>query len=76
MRCFFTLPILAAGLLLGGCSKPDKGNTQGAMTAAVESGPVVPELGSTEASSWVNGAPITFASARGSVVLVETWDRF
>jgi hypothetical protein len=38
-------------------------------------GQTAPEFPSTDPSRWVNGAPFTLASARGSVVLVESWHR-
>jgi hypothetical protein len=40
-----------------------------------EVGEEVPEFQSTDSARWVNGAPFTFASARGDVVLVESWHR-
>lgn len=33
----------------------------------------VPELPSSKASSWVNGAPTPLASLRGAPVLLEIW---
>lgn len=61
--------LLAAALLtaapaLGACSKAPSGETA--------AGPAAPELPG-RADAWVNGAPVTFAALRGSVVLVEAW---
>ena len=38
-------------------------------------GEVPPEFPSIDPNRWVNGAPTTLASARGDVVLVESWHR-
>ena len=45
-----------------------------ALAACSPAPPAVPEFGSLAPSSWVNGAPMSFAQARGSVVLVEAWE--
>jgi hypothetical protein len=79
MLRLFTVPLLASlvvGALLTGCSKPGNNAPEGAGTAAAESGPLVAEFPSIDPSSWVNGAPMSFAQARGSVVLVEAWGRY
>jgi hypothetical protein len=39
---------------------------------SVEASPA-PEFTSTAAASWVNGAPTTLASLRGSPVVLEIW---
>jgi hypothetical protein len=56
-----TLPLVAA---LAACSPKST------------PGPIAPEFGSLEPSSWVNGAPMSLAGARGSVVLIEAWEQF
>ena len=45
-----------------------------ALAACSPAAPVVPEFGSLSPSAWVNGAPMSFVGARGSVVLVEAWE--
>jgi hypothetical protein len=61
---FVALALVAAAPALAGCSRPSTGS-EGAAAS-------VPEL-QDRAEAWVNGAPVTFAAARGSVVLVEAW---
>ncbi len=39
------------------------------------SGPPASEFPSLDAARWVGGAPVSLASLRGRVVLVESWHR-
>ena len=66
------LASLALFALVAGCSKP-KGDAPPASTAAAESAQLIADFTSTDPSLWVNGAPMSLASARGSVVLIEAW---
>jgi hypothetical protein len=54
----------AALLLLFGCSGAEE-----------VSGPAAPEFPSHDPARWVGGAPVSMASLRGQVVLVEVWHR-
>jgi hypothetical protein len=44
-------------------------------SATMVPGAEVPEFPSQDADRWLNGTPFTLASARGNVVLVESWHR-
>ncbi len=70
-----TLLAITAALLVTGCSRPREGTATGATTTATPQ-TAVPELSSLDPSSWVNGAPTSLTEARGSVVLIEAWDRY
>lgn len=67
---------LTAALLLGACNKPTDSAATSARTSpsAAPPGLLVPEM-SADASWWLNGPPSPLTAARGSVVLVDAWER-
>lgn len=69
MRTSPWLLLLVGSLALGAAAC--HGRSEQAPPATTPAG--VPDFASTDASAWVNGAPTTLASLRGSVVLVEAW---
>ena len=75
-----TLSLLAvAALLACGACKKNKAACDDCPTSsssgAVSSGEAAAEFPSTDASYWVNGAPVKLGELRGDVVLVEAWHR-
>jgi thiol-disulfide isomerase/thioredoxin len=64
---------LTAALALAACTSPSPDSAR-ASASAEAPGLLVPEM-SADASSWLNGPPSPLAAARGSVILVDAWER-
>jgi thiol-disulfide isomerase/thioredoxin len=77
-RAFAALTLTAA-LLLAGCHRPADGaapvSTAVAASTDAHAGLLAPDT-TGDASRWINGPPAPLSAARGSVVLVEAWDRY
>ena len=66
-----------AALLLTACHKPD--DSTASTSAPTPSPPSASRLApetSADPSRWINGPPSPLSALRGSVVLIEAWDRF
>jgi hypothetical protein len=63
---WLALALSAAAPALSGCSKSTSYSAETAVAA-----PELPD----QADHWVNGKPLSFAAAKGDVVLVEAWHR-
>jgi hypothetical protein len=74
----------AAGLVVAACHKPadDKAATAASTDSSVPSAtsaalPALPAPDTTaDPARWINGPPSPLAASRGSVVLIEAWDRY
>jgi thiol-disulfide isomerase/thioredoxin len=64
---------LTAALLLAACNSPSP-DTARPVASAEAPGLLVPEM-SADATWWLNGPPSSLTAARGSVVLIDAWDR-
>ncbi len=63
---WIALALSAAAPAMAGCSRSASYSADSAVAA-----PELPD----QADRWVNGSPVTFAAAKGDVVLVEAWHR-
>jgi hypothetical protein len=72
-RASSTLTLAASLALFTACHKSTTDPARA--TASVDSPALLAPEMSADASLWVNGAPSPLAPARGSVVLIEGWNR-
>lgn len=61
---------IAAPAALTACSSANISYDYDAKTAVA-----IPDFPADKNDSWINGAPFSFAAAKGDVVLVEAWHR-
>lgn len=65
------------GLLLTACHKPaDDTALSSAPAPSAPSAPVLAPDSTADPARWINGPPSPLSASRGSVVLIEAWDRF
>lgn len=65
---------LTAALLLNACNPPSSDAAARPTASAEAPGLLLPQM-SADAAWWLNGPPSPLSAARGSVVLIDAWER-
>ncbi len=67
---------VTAALLLTACHKPADSTAPASTASAAAPAALLAPDTTADPSRWINGPPAPLSAARGSVVLIEAWDRY